>query len=248
MRIHKLLASLIQLNKVYECMPKKSPIKISDELRKKVTDIASHYNLNSEQAINNILSAVSNNKANLIQIGEKSNPNDLFSVLHQILENYVDISHFFNDVLKEVGAEGKFQVNLADVEINLVRDYFRFSFDALTNDYDIISIEVRKENGCFNFSTHTSIELNQTKNNSFDDLELVAQSFDKTFDECHIYLDKSVTENRELIVDCWSSKLKSLPDIKQIDKVIKRMLRKAKIQRKNTRTRKVAAPSLIKVK
>jgi hypothetical protein len=214
-------------------MPKKMSVEISDDTHKQLSNLASHYDLDIKQVINSILIATGRNEGRITQLSEISGPNkSLDSTLNATLDNYLVIAHLFNDVLSKVKAEGKFEVDIANVEINWEDGYFRFRFDASTDGYNVSSIEVMKEDGRYNFSTYTGIQLEEAKNNSFDDLKEIAESMENPFDvdECRIHVDDIDEDFCELIIDCWDESIEYLPSVNQADKVIKKILRAAKVK------------------
>lgn len=213
-------------------MPKKLSVEVEDETYKQLSDLSANYGLSINQAVDTILKMVASNKGNIERLSEISGPNkNLGCSLYTALSNYLTIASLFKNVLGKVKAEGQFEVDIANVEINWEDEYFRFRFDAATKDYSVDSIEVMKEDGSYNLSTNTGIRLDDTKANSFDDLKAVVESMGNPFevDECRIHLDDG-EDFCDLVIDCWDESIEYLPTVKQVDRVIKKILKKAKIR------------------
>jgi hypothetical protein len=214
-------------------MPKKLTVEVEDEPYQRLCGIAGDFKLDVKQAVGTILTSVGGCDGSITRISELSGPDkSLSSALYAALGNYWTIACLFNDVLSKVKAEGKFTVDIANVEINWEDDFFSFHFDSATDDYNITNLLVRKEDGTFCLSTYTSVQLKETKNNCFDDLKAAAESAGNPFSvgECRIYGEDSFDDSCYLVIDCFDGSLECLPTVKQVDRVIKRILRKAKIQ------------------
>ncbi|NLB76824.1 MAG: hypothetical protein GX799_10235 [Crenarchaeota archaeon] len=147
------------------------------------------------------LNAVGKTTGSIIHLRELGTHKDLEQVLSTSLDNYLQTANLYNNVLSKVKAEGQFNIDVDNVEINWETDFFNFHYYSATRDYAIDSLLIRKEDGVFCLSTYTSAQLKDTKNNSFDDLKAVAESTDTPFDVSKAVFT-SKTASRNLVL--WS--------------------------------------------
>jgi hypothetical protein len=216
-------------------MPKKLLVEVSDETSQQLSELAASFGLSINQAVDEILKMVACNSAHVERLSQIIGANkNLGFALYVALHNYPTIAEFFNDVLSKVKAEGKFEIDIANVEFNLATGYFRFRFDSIPSDYLIGSLEIMKDDEDFNVSTYTSVKIEETANNSFEDLKAVAESMDNPFDvdDCRIHIDDYGDDFCDLVIDCFDESMEYLPTAKELDAVTRKILKKSKVKLK----------------
>ena len=157
---------------------------------------------------------------------------DLSSILNDALENYPTFAYPVRDLLTKLKAKGLFSIDPANVEWSIEKDFFSVILTPDSSaDYDFYMINVRKEDGRYNLGTYTSVEIGETKDNSFGGLSEVAESIDCPFDidDYRIDVDDSDENSCTLSIDYWADSLECLPNLKEADRFIKQILKKAKV-------------------
>lgn len=214
-------------------MPKKLSLEISDETYEHMVKLAESFDLDYKTIANSILETVSARERDITQLKEMPTVEANFSsILNDALENYPMFAYTVRDLLTKLKAEGSFSIDPANAEWSIEKDFFSVIFTPDNSaDYDFYMINVRKEDGRYNLGTYTSVEIEETKDNSFGGLSEVAESIDCPFDvdDYRIDADDSDENSCTLSIDYWADSLECLPNLKEANRFIKQILKKAKV-------------------
>jgi hypothetical protein len=214
-------------------MPKKLSLEISDETYDHMMRLAEGFGLDCKSIANSILEAVSSRERDITQLREMPGVEaNLSYILNDALENYPTFAYTARDLLTKLKAKGSFSIDSANVEWSIEKDFFSVILTPDSSaDYDFYMINVRKEDGRYNLGTYTSVEIGETKDNSFDGLSEAAESIDCPFDvdDYRVDADDSDENSCTLSIDYWADSLECLPSLKEADRFIKQILKKAKV-------------------
>jgi hypothetical protein len=211
-------------------MTKKISLEISNETYQQLSKLAEEYNQDTKSVAKQILEVVSKNKVSIGQISYATQEKNLSSILYRALFNYPTMVYLFKDAADAVKAEGEYEIDIANIEIVWDTNYFRFRFDTRNPEYMFGSFEFTKEDERYNVSTYTYLSQENTADGSFDELNDVVESYALPFDEFNMYTDSYEGDDCcTLTIDVWSDQLEELPSLKQINKDLKKILKKAKI-------------------
>lgn len=215
-------------------MTKKISLEISNETYQQLSKLAEEYNQDTKSVAKQILEVVSNNKVSIGQISFATQEKNLSLILYRALFNYPTMAYLFKDAADAVKAEGEYEIDIANIAIVWDTNYFRFRFDTRNPEYMFGSFEFTKEDERYNVSTYTYLSQENTADGSFDKLNDVVESYALPFDEFNMYTDSHEGDDCcTLTIDVWSDQLEDLPSLKQINKELKKILKKAKINYTN---------------
>ena len=157
-------------------MPKKLSLEISDETYEHLVKLAESFGLDCKTIANSILETVSSKERDITQLREMPGAEaNLSSILNDALENYPMFAYSVRDLLTKLKAEGSFSIDPANVEWSIDKDFFRrYLYPDSSADYDFYMMNVRKEDGRYNLGTYTLVEIEETKDNSFNGLSEVS--------------------------------------------------------------------------
>jgi hypothetical protein len=203
-------------------MSKKLSLEISDQTYEHLLALANSFRLDHKQIADCILKSVSARENDITRLKEM--PGDA-------LENYPILAYSVRDFLIKLKAEGLFSIDPANVEWDIEKDFFSVILCPDSGDYNFYMINVRKEDGRYNLGTYTTVEIEETKDGSFDRLEEVAESIDCPFDvdDWRVDADNSDEERFGLSIEYWADSIEDLPSLKKADRFIKEILKKAKV-------------------
>lgn len=216
---------------------KKLAVDISDETIKQLSELGDFYKKNLNETISIILKIVGNQQSEIISLNRTYEQcMDLEGTLIEMLRDYPGMINVFNDLPRQVGAEGQLSLD-PDIEFNWNGDHFRVSFDVKSgNKSSICRVDFIKQDSLYCFSTNTMIDSSETSIKSMEKLESMLAEICDPFDseEFNIQIDKSPTEPGEnllwtLTIDCWEESPEAWPELKQVDKFVKRILKKASV-------------------
>lgn len=214
-------------------MPKKLSLEISDETYEHLVKFAESFDLDYTEIADCILETVCARESDITQLREMPGAEaNLSSILNDALENYPTFAYSVRDLLTKLKAKGVFSIDPANVEWGIEKDFFSVILTPDNSaDYAFYMINVRKEDGRYNLGTYTSVEIGETKDNSFDGLSEVAESIDCPFDvdDYRVDADDSDENSCTLSVDYWADSIERLPSLKEADRFIKQILKKAKV-------------------
>lgn len=216
-------------------MPKKLSLEISDEIYKDLCQLANRLGQDEKQVATTILEAISKSDYHIEWLSKMPYADPaLKSVLCDALDNYPVFVSGARDFLVKLKAEGEFNLDSANVEWDLEKDYFSANFDLCSKNYSFFRINVRKEDGRYNLGTYWSVAVEETKDGSFDTLVEVAESADCPFDveDYRVDVDSNDEECCNLAIEYWADSIEDLPSLKEADRFIKQILKKAKIIQK----------------
>jgi len=212
-------------------MPKKVSLEISDKTYENLLALATRLGQDEKEVATAILEAISSSDYDIERLSKMPCVDtDLKSVLCEALENYPIFAGSTRNFLVKLKAEGEFRLDAENVEWDLEKDFFSANFDVCSENYRFAWINVRKEDGRYNLGTYMSVNIEETKNGSFDDLVEVAESADCPFyvEDYRVDVD-SDEETCNLAVEYWADSLEDLPILKEADRFIKQILKKAKV-------------------
>lgn len=214
-------------------MPKKLSLEISDETFEHMVKLAESFGLDYKAIADCILKTVCDREHGITQLRDMPGVEaNLSSILNDALENYPTFAYSVRDLLTKLKAKGVFSIDPANVEWGIEKDFFSVILTPDNSaDYAFYMINVRKEDGRYNLGTYTSVEIGETKDNSFDGLSEVAESIDCPFDvdDYRVDADDSDENSCTLSIDYWADSLECLPSLKEADRFIKQILKKAKV-------------------
>jgi hypothetical protein len=213
-------------------MPKKVALEISDQTYEQLLALADRFGLDYKLIASSILASVSASQRNITQLSEMPGVEaNLNSILNDALENYPTFAYNVRDFLTKLKAEGSFSIDSANVEWDIEKDFFSVILCPQSAGYNFYMINVRKEDGRYNLGTYTTVEIEETKDGSFDRLEEVAESIDCPFDvdDWRVDADNSDEERFGLSIEYWADSLEDLPSLKKANEFIKQILKKARV-------------------
>lgn len=211
-------------------MTKKILLEISDQAYKQLSELAEKYSQDTKSVAKQILEVVGNNQVNINQISDATQEKNLASILYQTLGNYPTMAYLFKHAADAVKAEGENEIDIANVDIVWDRNFFRFRFDTRNPEYLFGSFEFTKEDERFNVSTYSYLSQEESTDGSFDRLNDIVDSYVLPFEDYNMHNDGYEGEDCcTLTIDVWSDQLEELPSLKQINKELKKILKKAKI-------------------
>lgn len=216
-------------------MTKKISLEISDETHEQLLKIASRFGLDHKQTANCILNSVISHEYDISRLTEMPNVEaNLGSVLSDALDNYPLFAYSIREFLAKLKAKGPFSIDSANVEWAIEKDYFSVILCPDSADYNFYMINVRKETGRYNLGTYATVEVEQTKEGSFDRLVEVAESITCPFDvdDYSVDADASDEETCTLSIEYWADSIEYLPSLKEADRFIKQILKRAKVTQK----------------
>ncbi|MCW4017768.1 MAG: hypothetical protein NWF00_03690 [Candidatus Bathyarchaeota archaeon] len=118
-----------------------------------------------------------------------------------------------------------------DIEFSFDGDYFRVSYDAKSNNKQscIHRADFLKQDGLYCFSTITYIDVNETSKESLEELHSIVAEIEDPFDleSFKIEIDECFEDQWSVTIDCWEDSLDALPKMKQINKLVKKIFKKA---------------------
>ncbi|MCW4003426.1 MAG: hypothetical protein NWE95_05900 [Candidatus Bathyarchaeota archaeon] len=223
-------------------MTKKISLEISDETYQKLSELGDFYKQDLKQTLAAILNAVGNCQGDITSLNSMYGQTDnLEIILLHAFRRYPALLNLVNQLLEKVeGTKGDFDLD-TDVEFSFDGDYFRICFDANNkNPLCIHRVDFIKQDGLYCFSTNTYISSEETSEASLEKLEAIASDVDDPFDSesFNVEVDRGIEEPGErtiwtLTIDCWEECLDALPKMKQVDKLIKRILKRAGVTLKS---------------
>jgi hypothetical protein len=219
-------------------MVKKLSLKIQDESYKKLESLSDFFKQDTRQIITSILEGLSTESDSLIDRGRKYRvPVNIEEVLRRTLWEVRSGASFFSYIPEKLKVGGLFWLD--DFECDLDKDYFMFHYSSLPGcNLDIDSFHLTMEPGSKTLYADIFIDVNETNKQSLDKLKEVVKHFQppSSFDALEDFDINILGEDEEIWtieISCTAETLHDLPSIEQLNRIMKKIIRKVGIRQKD---------------
>lgn len=217
-------------------MTKKISLELSDESYEKFITLTKTINQEPEQTLVTLANQASNYES-LIRCFYQNTPMTFEEILSDVFQNTEQGIAFFRYFLRKLKAEGLYSIS--DFCFDFEKDYWWFLFDNVGDDSILDGFDVTKQDGQVSLTVNSTISLNGVSMWSLNrlkeiieekDYETPSKGFD-AIDEVDIELEEN-DETCRLNITCWMESFEELPSLDNVSKIVRQILRKARINLK----------------
>ena len=209
---------------------------IPDDTYESMSSLSELYGQGISQTILDILKVINDDGGWMRQLQKDHKaPVELKRVLAQYLGAALYSTGFFNEILEKLQVKGLF--TLQDYEFDLEQNTFTFNYATSGgSNFFMDQFFLTLESGLKSLRIYKLIEVAKVTEKSLEKLEQLAEEFEaptefNDLEECSVIVEAD-PDYWNVIINCEAESFEYFPKMKQLSRVMQRLLKNAGIQSK----------------